>query len=79
MAQMSTNLPARKVVFGSVGAAVATVFIYVVEEFLLGATLPGAVSAALITIIVFLVGYFVPPSANDGIITDDQGVNAHGT
>ena len=70
MAQMSTIAPARKVVSASLGGAVATVAIYFFDTYAAAEPLPVVVSTALTTIIVFAVGYYVPPSPNDTIIMD---------
>jgi hypothetical protein len=70
MARMTSPLPARKVMAGSLGAAVATILIYGIETFLEG-PLPAPVTAAANVIIVFLFGYFVPPALRDTVSTED--------
>ncbi len=72
MPRMTSNIPARKVMAGSVGAAVGTIAIWLLTE-TTGLTLPPTVEAALLTVIVFAVGYVVPPSANDTVDTNDGG------
>jgi hypothetical protein len=61
--------PVRKVVAGGVGGALATIIIYFVNNYLLASKpLDGTVSAAITTIVTFLVSYIVPPGANEGNI-----------
>lgn len=67
MAKMKTNAPARKVVSGSLGAAVAGIVIYILNTHVLNEPLPIEVTGFVTTVVVFLVGYFVPPSANDSL------------
>ena len=68
MAKQSSNRPTNKVIAGSVGAALATVGIYIYEEWA-GAPLPPAVQTAVATLFTFAVGYLVPPAAADTIAT----------
>lgn len=72
MARMKTNWPAQKVIGGSIGGAVSTIVIYVLNEYVLSAPLPAEIAAAVTTVVVTIVGYFVPPSARDGIENKDH-------
>lgn len=65
--QMMTGVPARKVMAGSVGAALAMILIYALET-MAGIVLPEAVAGAINVIVVFLFGYYVPPAARDAIV-----------
>lgn len=70
MARMMTSSPARKVVYGSLGAAFATLAIYMVETFVIKQALPIAVSGAITTIVTFVVGYVVPPNIEDQVVAE---------
>lgn len=67
MTRMSTNIPARKVVAGSLAVAIATVAIWFFEV-TTGIAVPDYVRSAIITISVFAVGYLTPPAAIDTIV-----------
>ena len=64
---MLNSTPARKVVGGGLAATLTTLLIWVVETFS-GIEIPQMVEGAILTVLVFLVGYFVPPSKNDQIV-----------
>lgn len=53
----------RKVVGATLGAAVATIIIWLIG--LTGIEFSDAVAAAIVTVVTFLVGYFVPSSTAD--------------
>ena len=72
MVRMEPPHPARKVVGSTLAGALATVLIYALNTFVLEAPLPGEVAAAVTTILVFAVGYFLPPSERDGIVVIPQ-------
>ena len=72
MARMSTNAPARKVVASSLSVAISTVAIWALEEGLQIAV-PEYVRSAILTIVVFLAGYFTPPSDADTIVLRESG------
>lgn len=77
MARMKTSTPARKVVAGSLAAAIATLVIWGINSTLMQANPLGAnISGAITTTITFLVGYFVPPGFNDQIGLEDDAVVA---
>lgn len=67
MAQMLSNSPARKVLSGSAGGAIATLIIYCLDTYVLAEPLPTAVAAAVTTLVVFTFGYIMPPSDQDTI------------
>lgn len=76
MARMKTNWPAQKVIGGSIGGAVSTIVIYVLNEYVLSAPLPAEIAAAVTTLVVALVGYYVPPHARD--VIEDQDLTSGG-
>jgi len=66
MARQSSSRPTNKVIAGSVGAAIATIIIYIVERWL-GEPVPLQVTTAATTVLTFSLGYLVPPSEADGL------------
>lgn len=72
MARQRNNRPTNKVIAGSIGAAVATIGIYVIEQ-LTGAPLPPSVQTAIIAVTTFALGYLVPPSAHDTLDVERAG------
>ena len=67
--------PTRKVTLGAVTGAATAILVWVLNEFnyLPGGTdIPGDIGAALTTLLTFVVSYFVPPSANDGITDAEE-------
>ena len=66
MAQQSSPRPTNKVIAGSIGAAIATIIIYVVERWL-GEPLPLEVTTATTTVVSFGLGYLMPPSEADSL------------
>lgn len=66
MARQSSHRPTNKVIAGSVGAAIATIIIYIVERWL-GEPLPVEVTTAATTVVTFGLGYLMPPSEADGL------------
>jgi hypothetical protein len=52
---------------GAVGAAVATIAIWVFSE-ATGKAIPGGVEIAITTIITLVFGYFTPPPEGDRVI-----------
>lgn len=58
--------PVRKIVAGGVGGAVATIIIFVLNHYFLKSDpLDGTVSAAITTVVTFLISYIVPPGAHE--------------
>lgn len=72
MPRMTTSLPARKVMAGTLGAAVATILAYAVQT-MTGTELPEPVTGAVTVLAVFLFGYWTPPALRDTVETDAQG------
>jgi len=68
--KMKAAAPVRKVTAGALGGAIVTVLVWYLNTFVLepDKQITGQVAAALTTIVTFLVGYFVPPSAKDEIV-----------
>ena len=68
--KMKGTAPVRKVTAGALGGAIVTVLVWYLNTFVLepDKRITGEVAAALTTIVTFLVGYFVPPSAKDVIV-----------
>lgn len=66
MFKMETNLPARKVVGSSLAVAISTILIYVLKAYG-NVSLPPGLEPAIVTVVTFLVGYYIPPAARDGI------------
>ena len=62
MAKMQSGMPAQKVMGGTIGAAVAALLVSMFPT-----QIPEEAKIPLITIITFIVGYFIPPSAVDGV------------
>ena len=73
MSHMVSSTPARKVIASSLGTAVATVSLWMLEEFG-GLAIPAPVQAAAIVIVTFMVGYLVPPSAQDQVVSDEPAL-----
>ena len=63
MAKMATAKPANKVVGGSVGAALTTIIFWFLAE--QGMEIPVPVQGAIVVVLTFLFGYFVPPGKAD--------------
>jgi hypothetical protein len=66
MARMTTNRPARKVAASSVGSALSVLAVWALAEFG-GIEMPAGVESALVLLVTFLVGYYVPPSPHDQV------------
>ena len=66
MAQQSSPRPTNKVIAGSIGAAIATIIIYVVERWL-GEPLPLEVTTAATSVVSFGLAYLMPPSEADSL------------
>jgi hypothetical protein len=73
-----TNLPTNKTVAATggsaVGAAVATILLYLIDP---KSELPQAVQVAVTTlmtaIVTFIAGYWTPPGATEGVIRTAEG------
>lgn len=66
--RMQTNAPARKVNAAALGAAVATIVIWMLEINMPDLNFPEPVKAAITTVVVFAFGYLTPPSAKDTVV-----------
>lgn len=71
MPQMQTNQPARKVYAGTIAGALTTVIVWLLRD-LAGLSVPEPVAVALTTLIVFLAGYYMPPSEMDQVVVPPQ-------
>ena len=71
MARMQTAQPARKVIGGTLAGALTTVVVWGVDASgMMQEPIPAPVATALTTILAFLVGYYLPPSATDQVLPD---------
>lgn len=64
MAKQKTGAPTTKVMSGSIGAAVATILVWVLGA--TGVAVPSGMEVAITTVVTFLFGY-ITPSANGDI------------
>lgn len=69
MPRMRSLIPARKVNVAALGAALSTIGLWMLSE-VTGEPLPEPVSAAIVAVVTFALGYFVPPARRDGIDID---------
>lgn len=65
---MQTSTPARKVIGGSVAAALSTILIYLIDAYVF--PVPVEVGGAITTVMTFLVGYYLPPSPADQVVAN---------
>jgi hypothetical protein len=69
-AKMQSALPARKVWIGAVAGAGTALLVFIVNLMLAeDKQIPGEVAASLVTVLSFLLSYFVPPAKDDQIVT----------
>ncbi|MEO0401098.1 MAG: hypothetical protein AAF214_01855 [Pseudomonadota bacterium] len=66
MLKMATNRPTQKVVATSIAGALATILIWVMKT-QLNIDPPEGVSAAIVTVISFAIGWLTPPSIHDQV------------
>ena len=61
------NIPVRKVQASGIAGAIATIIVIILNSYVLNENKPltGEFSAALTTVIAFVVGYIVPPGKNE--------------
>ncbi|MFN3132444.1 hypothetical protein [Roseibium sp.] len=71
MARMATNQPTRKVVATSLAGALATVLIWVLNDYF-NIPIPEGVNAAIVTLISFVIGWYTPPSIHDQVINTTE-------
>lgn len=70
MTRMLHNTPTRKVAAGSLGSAVTVLLLWGLEE-VFQLKVPEGLHWAVVLVVTFAVGYFVPPAATDQIVTED--------
>jgi hypothetical protein len=66
MARQETGKPTNKVMAGSIGAAIATLIVTVVDPG--GAKSGAGFQTALTTVITFAMAWFVPPASGDKVL-----------
>lgn len=71
MARMQTPQPARKVIGSTLAGALTTLVVWFIDgSGIMPDPIPAPVATALTTILAFLVGYYLPPSATDQVLPD---------
>ena len=68
MAKMQSAAPARKVWVGAVASATAGLLAFIINKATGEQTITAEVTAMIITLVSFLVSYFVPPAKDDQVI-----------
>ncbi|WP_282604461.1 hypothetical protein [Pelagibius sp. Alg239-R121] len=68
MFRMNSNSPGQKVTAAALGAAIVQVLIWFVEVESDPIKIPAGVSAAITTIVVFAVGYLIPPGKKEQVV-----------
>ena len=63
MAKQQTGAPTTKVMSGTIGAAVATILVWVLGA--TGVMVPSGTEVAITTVVTFLFGYYTPPANGD--------------
>lgn len=66
--RMKSPKPARKVGAAALGAAIATLVLWLVKTQWPDLAIHNDIEAAITTVATFALGYFVPPSADDQVI-----------
>lgn len=67
----SSAAPTRKVAFGGVAAAITTITVYVLNNFVLKShPITGEVAGAFTTLLSFAIAYIVPPTAADDVVSE---------
>jgi hypothetical protein len=69
MAKMQSPLPARKVWAATLANAITSILIYFLNTYALPEPIPSGVQGSILTVITFIVGYFVPPAHDDNIVS----------
>jgi len=67
--RMAENVTTRKVAGISIASAIATLIVFGVNRFVMNESLPAEVSAAAMTLLAYVVGYYVRPSMRDQVVT----------
>ena len=67
-----TTRPKRKIVAGGLAGALVIVFVWLVKTFTKG-EIPAELSAALTTIVSFIISYITPPDPNETSVIDASG------
>ena len=67
MAKQQTGAPTTKVMSGTIGAAVATLIVWVLKA--TGVMVPEGTEVAITTVVTFLFGYYTPPANGDVVVT----------
>ena len=70
--KMKTGAPTRKVYLGALGGVVATILVFILNTYVLSTNrlLTPEISAAIATVVYFVVAFLVHPNANDQIEVD---------
>ncbi len=70
--KMKTGAPTRKVYLGALGGVVATILVFILNTYVLSTNrlLTPEISAAIATVVYFVVAFLVRPGANDQIEVD---------
>jgi hypothetical protein len=63
MAKQTTGAPTTKVMSGTIGAAVATLIVWVLKA--TNVPVPEGTEVAITTVVTFLFGYYTPPANGD--------------
>jgi len=64
---MQSAIPARKVLVGGLAGAITAILVWVLRVAHV-TEVPGEISAAISTVLTFIVSYLVPPSPNDQVV-----------
>jgi putative flippase GtrA len=67
-----TSRPRRKVIAGGLGGSLVIVFVWLLKMFA-KTEIPAEVSAALTTIVSFVISYITPPDSNETSVADASG------
>lgn len=66
-----TSIPVQKVAWSAAAGALVTAILLVLGAS--GVAIPNGLEAALTTIVTFVVGWIVPPGANEGVVSSSLG------
>lgn len=65
--RMETDFPARKVLASSLGVALVEILVWLIRTNWPDLAIPDGVEAAMVVLAAFVLGYYVPPHARDGL------------